>query len=214
MLKAITHNLHTSLCKLINIRININTTNWSASMTTDNLETLSDSNFTDPAELVTTNIPTLEITSINKAMMFSKDECDQILSTCVEELWLPSTVIGSKEFHQSKRQKLRGDTAGFPFLNIREITKNANTEIYDFNLIGIIDQDFPQVFTYSEDDFYNMLESLSVQAGKKDKTLAAHVQRICEAHDTVIRSYHQQIHGSSRPDVTTSMENLGEQVYV
>jgi len=65
-----------------------------------------------------------------------------------------------------------------------------------------------------EDDFYNMLESLSVQAGKKDKTLAAHVQRICEAHDTVIRSYHQQIHGSSRPDVTTSMENLGEQVYV
>jgi len=65
-----------------------------------------------------------------------------------------------------------------------------------------------------EDDFYNKLDRLSVQAGKKDKTLAAHVQRICEAHDTVIRSYHQQIHGSSRPDVTTSMENLGEQVYV
>ena len=170
MLKAITHNLHTSLCKLINIRININTTNWSASMTTDNLETLSDSNFTDPAELVTTNIPTLEITSINKAMMFSKDECDQILSTCVEELWLPSTVIGSKEFHQSKRQKLRGDTAGFPFLNIREITKNANTEIYDFNLIGIIDQDFPQVFTYSEDDFYNMHLELTPMAPSRKIT--------------------------------------------
>jgi len=37
-----------------------------------------------------------------------------------------------------------------------------------------------------EDDFYNKLERLSVQAGKTDKILAAHVQRICEVHDTVI----------------------------
>jgi len=37
-----------------------------------------------------------------------------------------------------------------------------------------------------EDDFYNKLEKLNKQAGKKDKILAAHVQRICEAHDTVM----------------------------
>ena len=61
-----------------------------------------------------------------------------------------------------------------------------------------------------EDDFYR----LSVQAGKKDKILAVHVQRICEAHDTVIQSYHQQIHGSSGADATTSMENLGKQATV
>jgi PKHD-type hydroxylase len=139
-------------------------------MTTNNLETLTDSSFTDPAELVPTNIPTLEITSINTAMLFSKDECDQILSTCIEELWLPSTVIGSKEFHQSKRQKLRGDTAGFPFLNIREVTKNANTGIYDFSLIGIIDQDFPQVFSYSTDDFYNMHIELTPMAPSRKIT--------------------------------------------
>jgi len=67
-----------------------------------------------------------------------------------------------------------------------------------------------------EDDFYTKLERLSVQAGKKDKILAAHVQCICEAHDTVMRSYYQQIHGSSRADATTSMENLnlGELVYM
>jgi len=64
-----------------------------------------------------------------------------------------------------------------------------------------------------EDNFYNKLERLSVQAGKKDKILAAHVQRICEAHDPVMRSYYQQIHGSSKADTTTSMENIGEQVY-
>jgi len=46
-----------------------------------------------------------------------------------------------------------------------------------------------------EDDFYNnlKLEKLHVQAGKRDKILLAHVQRICEAHDTVMRSYYQQI---------------------
>ena len=65
-----------------------------------------------------------------------------------------------------------------------------------------------------EDDFYNKLESLNVQAGKRGKILLAHVQRICEAHDTVMRSYYQQIHGSSGADATTSMENIGEQVYV
>ena len=30
-----------------------------------------------------------------------------------------------------------------------------------------------------EDDFYNKLEKLNVQAGKKEKILLAHVQRIC-----------------------------------
>jgi len=37
-----------------------------------------------------------------------------------------------------------------------------------------------------EDDFYNQLEKLNVQAGKNDKILLAHVQCICEAHDTVM----------------------------
>jgi len=40
------------------------------------------------------------------------------------------------------------------------------------------------------------------------------VQRICEAHDTVMQSYYQQIHGSSGADATMSMETIGEQVYV
>ena len=65
-----------------------------------------------------------------------------------------------------------------------------------------------------EDNFYNKLERPSVQAGRRDKILAAHVQRICEAHDTVIRTYCQQIHGSSGIHATTSMENLGDQVYL
>jgi len=38
-----------------------------------------------------------------------------------------------------------------------------------------------------EDDYhYNKLGRLNVQARKRDKILAAHVQRMCEAQDTVI----------------------------
>jgi hypothetical protein len=75
-------------------------------MTTDNLENLSESGFTDAAaSRIISKIATLEIMSINKAPLFSTDECNQILSTCIEELWLPATVIGGGEFHQSKRQK-------------------------------------------------------------------------------------------------------------
>ena len=39
-----------------------------------------------------------------------------------------------------------------------------------------------------EDDCYNKLIRLNVQAGKKDKILAAHVRRICEAHDNKKKS--------------------------
>ena len=44
-----------------------------------------------------------------------------------------------------------------------------------------------------EDDFCYKLDKLNVQAGEKDRILLVHVQRICEAHDTVMRSYYQQI---------------------
>jgi len=64
-----------------------------------------------------------------------------------------------------------------------------------------------------EDDFYNKLERLNIQAGETDKILAAHVQCLCEAHDTVMRSYYQQLHGLSGADATTSMEHIEEQVY-
>jgi len=65
-----------------------------------------------------------------------------------------------------------------------------------------------------EDDFYNKLERLNVQADKRDKILALHVQRICKAHHTVIWSCYQQIHVSSGADTMTWMENLGKQEYV
>jgi hypothetical protein len=128
------------------------------------------SNFTDAATDAPSKLASLEIVSINKSELFTKEECETILGNCIEELWLPATVVGSTDgkFHQSRRQKLRGDIGGFPFLNIRDVTKLANTEIYDFKLLGIIDQDFPQIFSYGENDFYKMhMELNSMTSSRK-----------------------------------------------
>jgi hypothetical protein len=110
--------------------------------------------FTELAEF-TNKTASLDIVSINKSSLFSKEECEQILNSSIEELWLPTKVIGDEKLHVGRRQKVRGDVTGFPFMNIRSVTKKANDEIYDFNLLGIIDQDFPQIYRYSTGDFYN-----------------------------------------------------------
>lgn len=120
-------------------------------MSTESLDLNHDNSFTDLSE----NTASLEIVSINKSELFNSAQCQEILDSCIEELWLKSTVVGSSELHSSRRQKLRGDVQAFPFLDIRDVTKLANTKIYDFNLLGIIDQDYPQIFKYSEGDFYN-----------------------------------------------------------
>ena len=109
-------------------------------------------------------LATLDILSLNKATLFSQDECKLIVDSCLEDLWLPSRVVGEDSLHRSKRQKLRGEPDGFPFDNIRTITKQANDEIYDFRLLGIIDQDFPQVYRYEEGDYYNMHIDISPMA--------------------------------------------------
>ena len=109
-------------------------------------------------------LASLDILSLNKANLFSQDECNMLNEGCLDELWLPSRVVGEDSLHTSKRQKLRGEPDGFPFMNIRDITKQANDEIYDFKLLGIIDQDFPQIYSYGEGDYYDYHLDISPMA--------------------------------------------------
>ena len=125
---------------------------------------ISDSSFTDLAATKPTELASLDIVSINKAELFTEEQCNGILENCIEELWLPARIIGDTALHLAKRQKLRGDVQGYPFMDIRTITKNANDTIYDFNLLGIIDQDFPQIFKYTEKDYYNWHIEISPMA--------------------------------------------------
>ena len=116
-------------------------------------------NFTELADIddetSVSTIASKEILSITMAELFSTDECEKIKSTIIEELWMKTKVVGDQDLHRGFRQKLRGETADFPFVQIRNLTKEANTKIFDFALLGIIDQDYPQIFKYEKDNYYN-----------------------------------------------------------
>ena len=86
--------------------------------------------------------------------------------------------------------RVKEDKANEQHRSIIEAFKAA-APAWTFELINFVAERSGAVV---EDDIYNNLERLNVQAGKKDKNLAAHMHRICEAHDTVMRSYYQQIH--------------------
>jgi PKHD-type hydroxylase len=117
------------------------------------------SNFTDITDIdddvTVTSIASQEILSITMAELFTEEECNRIKSTIIDELWMKTKVVGDQDLHHAERQKLRGELTGFPFESIKNITKEANSKIFDFNLLGIIDQDYPQLFRYSKDDYYN-----------------------------------------------------------
>lgn len=116
------------------------------------------SNFTDledvEDETTVLEIASKEILSITMAELFSIEECEKINSTVIDELWMKTRVVGELDLHQATRQKLRGETTSFPFEQIRDLTKEANSKIFDFSLLGIIDQDYPQIFKYEKGDYY------------------------------------------------------------
>jgi len=139
-------------------------------------------------------------------------KCDDSAGTETCFLLFPSQIC-----HLSWKRE-----AGRPTLRVNEIEANEqHNSIIEAFKAAAPEWTFEQINFVAErrsavveDDFYNKLEQLNLHAGKMDKILLSHVQRISEAHDTVMRSYYQQIYGSSRADATRSMDNIEEQVYV
>ena len=137
---------------------------------TEDTFTSDTSSFTDLALENPTKLASLDILSVNKSHLFNEEQSTTILNSCIEELWLPTKVVGDNNLHRAKRQKVRGDVTAFPFMDIRAVTKLANDEIYDFNLLGIIDQDFPQIFKYAVKDFYEWHIDLNQMAPSRKLT--------------------------------------------
>jgi len=79
---------------------------------------------------------------------------------------------------------VKEDEANEQYKSIIEVLRSAAQE-WTFEQINFVAGRRGAVV---EEDFYNKLERLNVQAGKKDKNLAARVQCIIEAYysDTVI----------------------------
>jgi len=122
--------------------------------------------------------------------------------------WRPDGIVINKnhqtlyilrlDFKQSSDRnmdflRVKEDEANEPHKGIIEALRVAALE-WTFEQINFVAGRRGAV---AEDNFYNQLEKLNVQAGKRDKILLAHVQCTCEVHDTVMRSYYQQIHGGN-----------------
>jgi len=78
--------------------------------------------------------------------------------------------------------RVKEDEANDQHKSIIEALKAAATE-WTFDQINFVAGARGAV---AEDDLCNKLDKLKVSAGKRDKILLAHVQHICEAHDTVM----------------------------
>ena len=92
-------------------------------------------------------------------------------------------IFISPEFERSSDRnedflRVKEDEANEQHRSIIEALKAAAPEL-TFEQISFVAGRLGAVV---EDGFYNKLERLNVQVGKKDKILAAHMQCICEAH--------------------------------
>ena len=112
------------------------------------------------------NIPTLTdgLLSIASSPLFSPDECKKIIDNCIEELWSSVKVYGEGKIHQAAMQRLRGNLAEYPFTLFRDAIVTANADIYKFNILGVIDTDYPQVARYSKGDFFNFHTEINPMA--------------------------------------------------
>jgi len=65
-----------------------------------------------------------------------------------------------------------------------------------------------------ESDLYTKLKKFDAQEGKKNKLFSDHVTQVCEAHNRVSLSFHQQLQGFAKPTTEGSREKIGHNVHV
>jgi len=93
--------------------------------------------------------------SIASSTLFNSEECKKIINSCIEELWTPVKTFGTGKIHQATMQRVRGNLSEHPFALFKEAIVTANSQLYNFELLGIIDTDYPQVARYKKGDFYH-----------------------------------------------------------
>lgn len=99
--------------------------------------------------------------AITSTPLFNLEECQKIIDGCISELWTPVIVSGDIKLHTADTQRVRGNLESFPFTLFKDAIIAANTEFYNFQLLGMLDNDFPQVVKYSKGNFYNLHTELN-----------------------------------------------------
>jgi len=99
---------------------------------------------------------TSTLLSITSTPLFTEEQCETLINTCIEELWTPVTVTGNFKLQSASTQRIRGSLSDFPFTSLKEAIVTANNQFYNLELLGMIDNDYPQISRYNKGDFYKM----------------------------------------------------------
>lgn len=125
---------------------------------TDN-ETVSPPNAPLP-NTIKTNIQVCSV--VHAEQFFNDKQCEAIINSSVEELWVDGTVEGNvqgkkrtKNIRSCKQQGLPMTSEGWPHTYILDIAKSANTMKYNFELSGFMNYDSPMIVKYEGKDHYD-----------------------------------------------------------
>ena len=141
---------------------------------------------------VGTSLPVIALSAWMSASSFAGSP--RCAFTLTRNVAAPAAVLFRRSSIASNKMSASGDTPEWTFQQIDFVAARRDA--------------------VAEDDICNKLERLIIHARKRDQIPVAHVLRICEARDTVFRSYYQQVHRSSGADTTISIQKLREQVDV
>ena len=99
---------------------------------------------------------TSALLSITSTPLFTDEQCKSIVDMCIDEIWSSVKVTGSFKLQSASTQRIRGALTDFPFTSLKDAIVTANNQFYNLDLLGIIDNDYPQIVRYNKGDFYKM----------------------------------------------------------
>ena len=96
--------------------------------------------------------------SIIHTTFFEPKQCDSIVSSLVEELWMSGEVVGGgldKKLRNVEQQIMPINKEGWPLTRVLQLVKQANNARFKFDVSGFLDVDAPMIMRYEKGSHYD-----------------------------------------------------------
>ena len=96
--------------------------------------------------------------SIIHTTFFEPKQCDSIVSSLVEELWMSGEVVGGgldKKLRNVEQQIMPINKEGWPLTRVLQLVKQANNARFKFDVSGFLDVDAPMIMRYTKGGHYD-----------------------------------------------------------
>tara|TARA_B100001964_G_scaffold239674_1_gene307758 strand:- start:222 stop:884 length:663 start_codon:yes stop_codon:yes gene_type:complete len=96
--------------------------------------------------------------SIIHTTFFEAKQCDTIIDSLVEELWMSGEVVGGgldKKLRNVEQQIMPINKDGWPLTRVLQLVKQANNARFKFDISGFLDVDAPMIMKYEKGNHYD-----------------------------------------------------------